>query len=219
MRELTDHLIAAALRARAGWLREGLRVPVSVNLATANLLDAELPARVAHRLAEAGANASALRLELTETALMVDAERSAHVLGGLRRLGVGLSLDHFGAGNSSLSMLKRLPVDQLKLDRAFGKRVADDARDASIVAATLLMAGPFGLTVVAEGVESEVAYSALRLAGCPVLQGFAIAEPMPAERLPVWARAWATARPMWARGSEDGPAASVVAGVRTLRAR
>jgi len=128
-----------------------------------------------------------LRLEITETAVMADLARAKSVLGDLREVGVGRSLDDFGVGQSSLAILKHLPVDELKLDRVFGQNMVDDLRDAAIVKAALDLARAFGLSVVAEGVEAPATLAALRVAGCPVAQGFAIARPMPADELLAWA--------------------------------
>jgi diguanylate cyclase (GGDEF)-like protein len=187
MQALTDHLVDAALTTRAAWAEAGLDVPVAINLAPANLLDPELPARVAGMLAAHGAEPGVLRLEITETAIMADLARATAVLGELRDVGVGLSLDDFGVGQSSLAILKHLPVDELKLDRAFGQNMVDDLRDAAIVKAALDLGRAFGLSVVAEGVEAPATLAALRVAGCPVAQGFAIARPMPADELVAWA--------------------------------
>jgi diguanylate cyclase (GGDEF)-like protein len=199
MRPLTDHLVREALRAQAAWAREGLLLPVAVNLAAANLLDPELPERIARLLAEQGADPSVLRLEVTETAVMADAERGTVILDALRELGVGLSLDDFGVGYSSLAMLKQLPIDELKLDRTFAQGMASDARDAAVVTAAMSLSRPFGVKVVAEGVETPVAFTALRIASVPTVQGYGIARPMPADELPGWARSWAGGRPAWAR--------------------
>jgi diguanylate cyclase (GGDEF)-like protein len=199
MRPLTDHLIREALRAQREWARTGLLLPVAVNLAAANLLDPELPDRVAGLLADEGADPSVLRLEVTETAVMADAKRGTVILEALRGLGVGLSLDDFGVGYSSLAMLKQLPIDELKLDRTFAQGMTADARDAAVVTAAMSLSRPFGVKVVAEGVETPVAFTALRIASVPTVQGYGIARPMPASELPAWAEAWASGRPPWAR--------------------
>jgi diguanylate cyclase (GGDEF)-like protein len=199
MRPLTDHLIREALRAQAGWATDGLLLPVAVNLAAANLLDRELPERVARLLGEQDAHPSVLRLEVTETAVMADADRGTVVLAALRELGIGLSLDDFGVGYSSLAMLKQLPIDELKLDRTFAQGMAADARDAAVVTAAMSLSRPFGVKVVAEGVETPVAFTALRIASVPTVQGYGIARPMPAADLPTWAESWASGRPVWAR--------------------
>jgi diguanylate cyclase (GGDEF)-like protein len=199
MRPLTDHLIREALRWQQRWAREGLLLPVAVNLAAANLLDRELPERIARLLEDAAADPSVLRLEVTETAVMADAERGTVVLAGLRELGVRLSLDDFGVGYSSLAMLKQLPIDELKLDRTFAQGMTADARDAAVVTAAMSLSRPFGVKVVAEGVETPVAFTALRIANVPTVQGYGIARPMAAAQLPAWADSWANGRPAWAR--------------------
>jgi diguanylate cyclase (GGDEF)-like protein len=188
MRVLTDRLIADALALQARWARNGLGdVPLAVNLAPANLLDRALPDRVAALLDAAPEGAGPLRLEVTETAVMVDAGRTLPVLEALRDLGVALALDDFGTGQSSLAMLKQLPVEQVKLDRGFAQGMVQDERDRAIVGAVLALAGTFGLSVVVEGVETAEAYEALARAGCDLVQGFHIAKPMPGHALPAWA--------------------------------
>jgi EAL domain-containing protein (putative c-di-GMP-specific phosphodiesterase class I) len=130
---------------------------------------------------------------------MADAKRGTVILEALRGLGVGLSLDDFGVGYSSLAMLKQLPIDELKLDRTFAQGMTADARDAAVVTAAMSLSRPFGVKVVAEGVETPVAFTALRIANVPTVQGYGIARPMAAAQLPAWADSWANGRPAWAR--------------------
>src|SRR3954451_19599876 len=126
-----------------------------------------------------GVDAAQLGLEITETALLEDAEGAVLALASLRELGVRLAIDDFGTGYSSLSYLKRLPVDAVKVDRSFVDGLALDGDDSAIVAAVTGMARALRLTTIAEGVESIGQLFALRRLGCDVAQGFFFTTPQP----------------------------------------
>jgi EAL domain-containing protein (putative c-di-GMP-specific phosphodiesterase class I) len=163
-------------------------VPVSVNLTPDDLLDPGLTDRIADTLQRHGLPGAALRVELTEEALVADPVSAAALLLGWRDLGVAVALDDFGTGYSSLAYLRELPFDELKLDRVFG---ADLRRrtTATIVAHTVAMAHGLGLRVVAEGVEDEAAARTLADLGCDVGQGHAFGVAMaPAEFLTLLAQ-------------------------------
>jgi EAL domain-containing protein (putative c-di-GMP-specific phosphodiesterase class I) len=189
IRPMTKLVIEMALAQCAEWRRAGLHLRVAVNLSTRSLLDAALPGEVMRMLDAHGLEPQYLMLEITESILMADPERSARILRGLSDMGVGLALDDFGTGYSSLSYLKRLPVDELKIDGSFVKNMARDPDDAMIVRSTVQMARGLGRIVVAEGVEDEVTLNRLRGFGCQLAQGFGISRPLPAEGLEQWIRA------------------------------
>ena len=192
MRAITERLVADALALQGRWADAGLLdLPLAVNLAPANLLDRALPECLAELLDARPDGAGPLQLEVTETAVMVDAERTLAVLNELRELHVPLALDDFGVGQSSLAMLKRLPIQQVKLDRGFAQGMVGDERDRAIVAAVLALGTTFGIDVVIEGVEDAEAYDALARAGCELVQGYHVARPMPGDELPLWAADWA----------------------------
>jgi diguanylate cyclase (GGDEF)-like protein len=151
---------------------------VSVNVSARQLRTASLVAEVEEALRESGFPASALELELTESALIEDTEQSVDVLRRLKRLGVKLALDDFGTGYSSLSYLKRFPVDVLKLDRSFFLEQSLDANGDAFVSALVHMAHALGLTVVAEGIETEEVMETLRECRCDEAQGYLFARPM-----------------------------------------
>jgi hypothetical protein len=130
-----------------------------------------------------GTALAALRLELTESAIMGDAARALDVLTRLHRLGVRLSVDDFGAGYSSLAYLKRLPVDELKIDRSFVRSLAEDETDATLVASIIGLGHGLGLTVVAEGMENAEALALLERLGCDVAQGYHVSRPLAADDL------------------------------------
>jgi EAL domain-containing protein (putative c-di-GMP-specific phosphodiesterase class I) len=185
LRPLTDTVLELALIAAARWWREAA-VPVSVNLAAANVNDLDLPVKVAAALARHGLPAEALTLELVEDTLMADPERGREVLADLRRLGVKTSIDDYGTGYSSLAYLRHLPADELKLDRSLTADVDRDPRAAAIVKHTVALAHDLGLRLVAEGVEDAVTGEVLARLGCDVAQGFAVARPLPVEEFLDW---------------------------------
>ena len=127
--------------------------------------------------------ADRLVCEITENTVMADPVRASAVLDGLRELGVGLSLDDFGTGHSSLSYLKRLPLDEVKIDRSFVAGMTDDENDAVIVRSTIDLARNLGLRVVAEGVETAEIMDELSALFCDIAQGYHISRPVPAGEL------------------------------------
>jgi diguanylate cyclase (GGDEF)-like protein len=175
---LTERVLGMALGTMRGWLDQQLAVPVAVNLSARCLLDASLPDLVARLLDEHRVPASLLRLEVTESAVMSDAARCMDVLQRLHELGVRLSIDDFGTGYSSMVHLRRLPVDELKIDRSFVLGMTTMAADAVLVRTAIDLGHNLGLTVVAEGVEALEHADALRDLGCDVAQGYHYARPM-----------------------------------------
>ncbi len=181
--ELGRFVLREACAAVAGWRSRGLDdgFVLRVNLAARQLRQPDLVDQVADALADAGLPASALCLELTESALLIDPDGSVAVLARLRELGVGLAVDDFGTGYSSLLYLKRLPLTALKIDRAFVMGLPDDRRDRAIVASTIQLADALGISATAEGVETEGQRQALVELGCRRAQGFLFARPEPFE--------------------------------------
>jgi diguanylate cyclase (GGDEF)-like protein len=184
MRPLTDAVLELALAAAAQWWTG--QVPVSVNLSAANVNDLDLPGKVAEALVRHRLPAAALTLELVEDTLMADPERGRTVLAELRRLGVRTSIDDYGTGYSSLAYLRRLPADELKLDRSLTADVGSDPRAAAIVEHTVALAHDLGLSLVAEGVEDDATAAVLADLRCDVAQGYAIARPMPVSDFLQW---------------------------------
>jgi diguanylate cyclase (GGDEF)-like protein/PAS domain S-box-containing protein len=170
-------LQAACLEA-AKWGSAG--PAVSVNVSARQLSDDDLTATVEEALLASGLPPHRLTLEVTETAVMDDAEHAVRVLRELKSLGVGISLDDFGTGYSSLVYLKRLPVDKLKIDRSFVDALPDDAEDAAIVTSVVALARAVGLQVIAEGVETPAQWAALRDLGCDFGQGYLWGHPVSA---------------------------------------
>jgi diguanylate cyclase (GGDEF)-like protein len=178
IRPLTALVLDTALGACAGWRRQGHALGVAVNLSTRSLGDADLPEQVRAALAAAGLPPAALTLEITETAVMSDLTRSLAVLRELRALGVRLSVDDFGTGQSSLAYLKRLPIHEVKIDKGFVLGLADDPGDAAIVRAAIDLGHALGLTVVAEGVEDAHTLGLLTDWGCDRVQGYHLSRPV-----------------------------------------
>jgi EAL domain-containing protein (putative c-di-GMP-specific phosphodiesterase class I) len=159
---------------------------VAVNLSMRNLHDPEIVDMIQELLTRWGVPAARLIVEITESSLMADAARAMEVLTRLRQMGVGISIDDFGTGYSSLAYLKRLPVDELKIDKSFVLHMAHDENDAAIVRSTIGLAHDLGLSVVAEGVEDEAAWELLTTLGCDVAQGYYVSRPLPASELTRW---------------------------------
>jgi diguanylate cyclase len=186
MRPLTLAVLEIALAEASRWREEGHVVSVAVNLSVTNLLDANLPSDVDRLLARHRLPPAALILEITETVLMTDATGAKAVVDALHALGVGLSVDDYGTGYSSLAYLQDLAIDELKLDRSFIRRLSEDPRSAAIVRSTVDLAHSLGLRIVAEGVEDETTVDLLRRYGCDVIQGFFYSRPLPSSALTRW---------------------------------
>jgi diguanylate cyclase (GGDEF)-like protein len=184
--DVTRWVLDAAMRQCSAWRREGNELPVAVNLAAANIVDTALPEAVASILQRWGVPGHMLECEISEDTVMGDPRRATDVLERLRELGVRLSLDDFGTGHSSLSYLKRLPLDEVKIDRSFVIGMADDPSDAAIVRSTIDLARHLGLEVVAEGVETAEVLDVLAALECDVAQGFLLSRPLPAAELDGW---------------------------------
>ncbi|HEY3021910.1 MAG TPA: EAL domain-containing protein [Solirubrobacteraceae bacterium] len=180
---LTSFVLDQALGQASRWRDSGLVLPIAVNLSARSFLDHELPAEIAALLSKWGTDAELLQLEITESMLMSDPDRARTVLERLTRQGLRLSIDDFGTGYSSLAQLKRLPVDEIKIDRSFVIDMGSSANDEAIVRSTIELAHNLGLSVVAEGVEDEASLRALRRLGCDLAQGFHLGRPLPAESL------------------------------------
>jgi diguanylate cyclase (GGDEF)-like protein len=186
IKPLTHRVLELALRQCAAWRAEGLELQVAVNVSPRSLLDPTLPGTVARALEETRLSAAQLKIEITETAIMVDPAAASRVLERLAGMGVGLSIDDFGTGYSSLAYLRRLPVAEMKIDRSFVQTMASDDGDHAIVRSTIELAANLGLAVVAEGVEDREALEQLARLGCDVAQGYVISRPVPAGELSAW---------------------------------
>ena len=180
--QIGEWVLQEACRTLAGWHRAGVdsRLRVSVNVSALQLLRSDLPETVASALRQADLPAAALELELTESMLMANAELASERLHAFRRLGVSIAVDDFGTGYSSLSYLHRLPINTLKIDKAFvdGLATPDDHEDATITTTIIAMARALGLRVVAEGVETAGQLAFLEQNACDIAQGYWISRPL-----------------------------------------
>ena len=186
MRALTMFVLNSALKQCREWHAAGQPLGVAVNLSARNLLDLRFPDEVQRLLTNWQVAPGWLELEITESAVMADPARAMHVLARLSEMGVGVSLDDFGTGYSSLVYLKRLPVNEVKIDKSFITHMSDEEDDAVIVESTIDLARSLGLRVVAEGVETEDVWRRLSNLGCDMAQGFYLSRPMPAVDMTNW---------------------------------
>ena len=184
--ELTRWVLDTALAQLRVWRDAGMDLTMAVNLAAPNIVDESLPALVAGDAAALEQVGDRLECEISEHTVMADPHRAISVLEGLRALGVRLSLDDFGTGHSSLAYLKRLPLDEVKIDRSFVMGMTDNSDDAAIVRSTIDLARNLGLEVVAEGVESAAILRDLGALSCDIAQGFFLSRPLPAAELDDW---------------------------------
>jgi EAL domain-containing protein (putative c-di-GMP-specific phosphodiesterase class I) len=168
----------------------GASLKLSVNLSTRDLLDQDLPAKLAELTVTHAIDPSTLCLEITESAIMDDPQRALQTLERLHGMGFGLAIDDFGTGYSSLAYLKRLPVDELKIDKSFVLNMELDVDDAKIVRSTIDLAHNLGLNVVAEGVETAKTWKILQALGCDEAQGYFMAKPMPEALFAAWLQEW-----------------------------
>jgi diguanylate cyclase (GGDEF)-like protein len=190
IRMLSAWVLAGAARFSREALDAGLALRLSVNLSTRDLMDQDLPAKIEAMLAPLQVPPASLCLEITESAIMDDPERALSTLEHLHAMGFKLSIDDFGTGYSSLAYLKRLPVDELKIDKSFVMAMERDLDDARIVRSTIELAHNLGLSVVAEGLETLKAWALLASLGCDEGQGYFICKPMPQDQFIAWAQGW-----------------------------
>ncbi|HUA07022.1 MAG TPA: EAL domain-containing protein [Solirubrobacteraceae bacterium] len=183
---MTRHVLERAVAQCAAWRQAAQELTVSVNLSVRNLLDPDLPSLIADLLTIYRLDPAALELEITESMLMSDPDRSLITLTRLSQLGVGLSVDDYGTGYSSLANLRRLPIDELKIDRSFVSPMLSDESDLIIVRSTINLGHDLGLKVVAEGVEDEATLHRLEGLGCDLAQGYYFSKPLPPEAFNKW---------------------------------
>lgn len=190
IRMMTRWMLEQAAQVSHDMAAKGMHVKISVNLSTRDLLDQFLPELFLTLLDKHQISASAFCLEITESSIMDDPVRALVTLERLHATGVELSIDDFGTGYSSLAYLKRLPVDELKIDKSFVLKMETDPDDIKIVRSTIDLAHNLGLRVVAEGIETEQAYQLLAKMGCDQGQGYYMSRPIPVSQLDAWLAQW-----------------------------
>ena len=183
---ISQWMLKQVIAQAATWWRGPHPMQLAVNLSVSDLLDTSLADTISHQLAQHKLPAAALALEVTESAVMEDADTVIHQLQRLRDLGITLSIDDFGTGQSSLAYLKRLPVHEVKIDRAFVKDIEHNANDALIVSATTQLAKSLGFSVTAEGLENAAGLSYLLQCDCDKVQGYYFSKPISAAQLEQW---------------------------------
>ncbi|HEX7638681.1 MAG TPA: EAL domain-containing protein [Burkholderiaceae bacterium] len=188
IKSITRWVLANGLSQLARWRAGGLEMSLNINVSTRDLVQQDLPALVRDHLLAEGVAARHLCLEVTESAIMEDPAHALASLQALHEMGVRLSIDDFGTGYSSLAYLKKLPVQELKIDRSFVMNLDRDDDDLNIVRSTIDMAHHMGLQVTAEGVETESVAGKLRSLGCDDAQGYFFSRPLNADDFLGWAR-------------------------------
>lgn len=186
--DLSRWVLQQAIAQLGAWQQAGLDFEVAVNLSAADFADGGLPSRVLALLRQHRVPATRLLLEVTESAIMRDPQSAAQVMQQLRTAGVRFAIDDFGTGHSSLAQLHALPVDELKIDRAFVMNLERSASNQAIVRTTIELGHSLGLKVVAEGIETPDVWAALLRLGCDLAQGYYISRPMPVEFVADWTR-------------------------------
>lgn len=186
IRLLTAWIVETVVRQLAEWQRQGIHIAAAVNVSGLDLMSTGFPAQVEAALQAARLPGDRLVLEITEGTLMRDADLALKVLGRLKELGVRIAIDDFGTGYSSLARLRRMPVDELKIDKSFVLHLATSAEDAIIVRSIVELGHNMGLEVVAEGVEDAASLALLRSYGCDLVQGFHVSRPLTLVALEEW---------------------------------
>jgi len=186
IKPLTQWVLNQALCQHRSWLADGMDISIAVNLSAHSLLDQDLPDMLTGMLSSHEVPHQRLTLELTESAMMQDPQRTMEILNQLNKMGLHLSIDDFGTGYSSLAYLSKLPVGEIKIDKSFVMSMAQNDNNAMIVRTTIDLAHNLDLKVIAEGVENQQTLEMLQAMGCDYVQGYHISRPMPAEKLAAW---------------------------------
>jgi len=187
----TTHVLTQALKQARTWMDDLCPIPVAVNVSTRCLLDTTFPDTIAQCLLGAGVPGELLCIEITESTILADPEVTIDVLRRIRTLGVRASIDDFGTGYASMSYLKILPVDEVKVDGSFVKDMVTRGTDRTLVKSAIQLGHNLGLTVVAEGVEDQATLKALEHLGCDAAQGFFVAKPLDAATFTGWVKNFA----------------------------
>ena len=183
-------MLSEASRYAAFWHEQGLNIAVAVNLSARDLMDIELPTKLQAILDQHKISAKSLSVEITESSIMDDPVRAQITVERIASMGVALSIDDFGTGYSSLAYLKRLPVNELKIDKSFVMNIENDTDDITIVRSTIELGHSMGLKVVAEGIENLDVWNILKGMGCDYGQGYFMCKPIPGDELVAWIKKW-----------------------------
>jgi EAL domain-containing protein (putative c-di-GMP-specific phosphodiesterase class I) len=176
-----DWVLTTACKQMDEWNQLGLYIPISVNLSPSQFYSKDLLSSVIYKLTEFQIDASQLEFEITESTVMQDIALALHTVEELKSLGLRIAMDDFGTGQSSLTNLRRLPVDTLKIDKSFVQETGYSPESKSIVQAIITLGHVLNLTVTAEGVETNEQLAVLRHLGCDEVQGYFFSRPVPAK--------------------------------------
>ena len=183
---VTWWVVEAAVKQLAQWRKIELQYRLSVNVSTRNLVDAGFVSFIDTCLKRYNVEGRFLEIEITESTLMADPDKAREVLQSIAELGATISIDDYGTGYSSLAYLKSLPINTLKIDRAFISQMQDDSQDQIIVNSTIQLAHNLGLAVTAEGIEDVCLIETLKELGCDKGQGYYFCKPVSIEELDAW---------------------------------
>ncbi len=186
IRDITRWVLAAGMKQLNSWQQQGLNINLQVNISARDLDETALVNYIQEHLQVNQLDAEHLTLEITEHAVISNRQRSSAILTKLNDQGVKISLDDFGTGHSSLTLLNSLPLNQLKIDHSFVTGMESNEKNLAIVQSTIDLGKNMHLTVVAEGVENQHQIELLDLMGCNYMQGYFLGSPMPADELPQW---------------------------------
>lgn len=186
IRHVTGWALRQAAMQHAQWRKQNMDIAMAVNISAVDLSDLSLPYTVSALLSEFDMTPDKLILEVTESAVMAEPEVAINALNMLSRMGIKLSIDDFGTGFSSMAQLKKMPVDEIKIDKAFVLELASNTEDQVMVKTLIAMAQNLDLSTVAEGVENQESVELLRAMGCSTAQGFHLSRPLPDKDITPW---------------------------------
>jgi EAL domain-containing protein (putative c-di-GMP-specific phosphodiesterase class I) len=190
IKDITTFVTKKSIRQQAEWLKNGIDLRMSINMSPKILTDLDMPEKLSTCAKEMGANIKNIVIEVTETAIMSDVVRYMDILARLKMKGFNLSIDDFGTGYSSLQQLIRAPFNELKIDQAFIKNLDTDEECKTITEISIMLAHKLGMTVVAEGIETESVWNILSELKCDEGQGYWMAKPMLPEEIEAWKENW-----------------------------
>jgi len=193
MQSLTDFVVTTGIAQAAKWHKAGDNLTLSMNITASTLLDLDLPDHIVSLCKKHDLPSDKLILEVTETEAMRDVTRTMDVLLRMRIRNIGVSIDDFGTGHSSLQELQRMPFSELKIDKSFISNMATNKDSAVIVNSIIDLGQNLGLKIIAEGVEDEATWQSLADKGCNYAQGYLMGKPMPADEFTIWLKNWRSA--------------------------
>ncbi len=186
IRPMTDWVILQSLKRLKAWHTAGIKIEMSINISAKDLEDPAFLKILTKAVNSSGVNPAALTIEITESCVMQDPDKSMSILHSMKEIGVNLSIDDFGTGYSSLAYLSHLPVNELKIDKSFVKGMLENANNLLIVNATIDLGHNLNLKVTAEGIEDDLTFNKLAEMGCDIAQGYYMSPPLPENKLIEW---------------------------------